>query len=184
MDEGTNRNRAKNDDDVFVLVKEYICSETLRQRPLLALTAESRLTFPLTTNRVLEFHKSTCKLFAQISTLYRCMDGMMMGGLGRGETREVYTNGHGLMGSVWMDYEWKTGWMDGWMVGWTAQQDMIWSPVCTYTQSYNVLVYPHTSLCLVHSCIHLSIYPSIPLSINSFVHSMSDHSVNWSSIIH
>lgn len=39
--------------DTFVLVKEYICSPTLRQRPLLVLTAESKHRFLLTTDRCL-----------------------------------------------------------------------------------------------------------------------------------
>lgn len=52
QDEGTSRRRAKNDNDTFVLVKEYISSEQLRQPPLLVLRAEDRDSFPLTTNRI------------------------------------------------------------------------------------------------------------------------------------
>ena len=48
--EGKKRNHEKRPDDVFVLVKEYICSLELRQPPMLALPAESKLTFPLTTS--------------------------------------------------------------------------------------------------------------------------------------
>lgn len=51
LDEGTNKRREKQADDVFVLVKEYISSVELRQPPLLALTAESRPSFPMTTTR-------------------------------------------------------------------------------------------------------------------------------------
>lgn len=51
FDEGTNRRREKHPDDVFVLVKEYISSTTLRQPPLLVLTAESKQRFLLTTDR-------------------------------------------------------------------------------------------------------------------------------------
>lgn len=51
QDEGTKCRRPRSPDDIFVLVKEYISSTELRQPPLLVLTAESRLSFPLTTNR-------------------------------------------------------------------------------------------------------------------------------------
>lgn len=48
-DEGNNHRRARHPQDVFCLVKEYISSADLRQRPLLVLTHESRATFALTT---------------------------------------------------------------------------------------------------------------------------------------
>lgn len=51
FDEGTNRRREKHPDDVFALVKEYISSTTLRQPPLLVLTAECKQSFLLTTDR-------------------------------------------------------------------------------------------------------------------------------------
>ena len=54
-DEGTHRNRVKRDGDVFLLVKEYISSTELRQNPLLAMTAESAASYPLTTNSNLAF---------------------------------------------------------------------------------------------------------------------------------
>lgn len=50
VNEGSKRNREKKPDDVFVLVKEYISSVELRQPPLLAMTSESRASFPLTTS--------------------------------------------------------------------------------------------------------------------------------------
>lgn len=49
-DEGTLSRREKLGEDVFVLVKEYISSSDLRQRPLLVMTPASRMTFPLKTN--------------------------------------------------------------------------------------------------------------------------------------
>lgn len=52
-DEGTRSRRAKHPEDIFCLVKEYICSPDLRQQPLLVLTHEDRQTFPLTTSSVL-----------------------------------------------------------------------------------------------------------------------------------
>lgn len=49
-DEGTNSRRAKHADDVLVVVKEYISSTTLGQKPLLVMVPENRLSFPLTTH--------------------------------------------------------------------------------------------------------------------------------------
>lgn len=51
IDEGTNRRRQRQDDDTFVMVKEYVASTDLRQPPLLVLTAEDAATYPLVTNR-------------------------------------------------------------------------------------------------------------------------------------
>lgn len=51
LDEGSNNRRAKHPHDVFVLVKEYIASTTLRQPPLLVLTNESLQRFTLVTDR-------------------------------------------------------------------------------------------------------------------------------------
>ena len=51
VDEGRMKNREKRPDDIFILVKEYICSVQLAQNPLLALPAEARETFPMTTSR-------------------------------------------------------------------------------------------------------------------------------------
>lgn len=55
LDEGSQarRGRVKRDNDVFVLVKEYISSTELRQAPMLALTAESAASYALTTQRSL-----------------------------------------------------------------------------------------------------------------------------------
>ena len=50
VEEGRKRNRPKHDGDVFVIVKEYICSLEMRQKPFLCLPAESKANFPLTTN--------------------------------------------------------------------------------------------------------------------------------------
>lgn len=51
LDEARRTNRAKDPLDVFVLVKEYISSETLSQPPMLVLPAESKTNFPLVTDR-------------------------------------------------------------------------------------------------------------------------------------
>lgn len=50
LNEGSRRNREKMPDDIFVVVKQYICSVQLAQPPMLVLTSESRATFPLTTS--------------------------------------------------------------------------------------------------------------------------------------
>lgn len=46
-DEGTNHRRPKHEDDVFILVKEYISSVHLRQKPLLCAVAEDAPRWPL-----------------------------------------------------------------------------------------------------------------------------------------
>ena len=53
IDEGKHKRRAKREDDVFVLVKEYISSTEMRQKPLLCLRGEDAAGFPLLTERCL-----------------------------------------------------------------------------------------------------------------------------------
>lgn len=47
IEEGRARHRPISDDDVFILVKEYICSPALGQKPLLCLPAEAAQSYPL-----------------------------------------------------------------------------------------------------------------------------------------
>lgn len=54
LDEGTCRRRPPHDHDIFCLVKEYISSVSLRQRPLLVLTEECKEFFSLVTDRILD----------------------------------------------------------------------------------------------------------------------------------
>ena len=50
INEGRKNRRARNDNDVVVLVKEYICSSELRQQPMLVTCAEDVDKYPLVTN--------------------------------------------------------------------------------------------------------------------------------------
>ena len=51
IDEGKWVQRAKHEDDTFVIVKEYISSVEMRQKPLLCQLAEHAVTYPLLTDR-------------------------------------------------------------------------------------------------------------------------------------
>ena len=53
VNEGSKTRRPKHDNDVVALVKEYICSQALRQEPLLVSCAEDVGKYPLLTNRSL-----------------------------------------------------------------------------------------------------------------------------------
>ena len=53
LQEGRDRRRAKDPQDVFVMVKEYISSTEMRRLPMLVLTPSHRATFTLTTDRYL-----------------------------------------------------------------------------------------------------------------------------------
>lgn len=60
--EGTNRRRGKDPDDVMVCVKEYISSPEFRQQPMLVLTPDNQARFTLVTNRRSDLHFVECFL--------------------------------------------------------------------------------------------------------------------------
>ena len=72
-DEGTNSRRAKDVDDVLVLVKEYISSTTLGQKPLLVMVPANRSSYPLTTRSC--FCLSTSIFFSNCMNFFFNLDG-------------------------------------------------------------------------------------------------------------